>query len=138
MRNRSVHPLLLGFFVVVLVAALLRGYLTLSPPQLQESDLRETTGIEIETTASIDRPHVVVVDCQIKNQSDRMARSVVFSVRLVGTENRLLAANPLGNTRDLVPGEVRSVQLSVPISSDLPKEFQIRAAVDLVRWDDVP
>ncbi|MFV0338490.1 MAG: hypothetical protein ACK5LK_09660 [Chthoniobacterales bacterium] len=121
-----------------LVGVLLYSGIIGSHTRPTEASLRNVNGIEIQTKNIHRSDQSLSVDCQLKNQSERNAYSVAFTVRILAANGDLIAANPLGNVLDLKPETTQSITIPIPVSAaqELPENIQANAEVNLVRWDD--
>ncbi len=105
-------------------------------PHPGEASLRDVSGIEVQPTDLLVFVNGATVECRVENKTKREASSVVFQVEVTTEDGRILAANPLGNTLRLKPGESRAVQVPMPPVPEPPHSVLTRAQVSLVRWHD--
>lgn len=117
--------------IIICAIFLLRGQ-----TGLDESDVQRTDGIEITTILIQQSSRGFSTSSTLHNQTDRLARSVVFTVRIHDASGKIIASNPLGNTLNLMPGEQRVVGLWIPIQSTPPPDCRASSSIELVRWDD--
>ncbi|OJV26991.1 MAG: hypothetical protein BGO12_16760 [Verrucomicrobia bacterium 61-8] len=111
------------------------GYSVFTKPRLSEESLRTVTGVEIRVAETQSSPRGLFVSCVAKNQTQKVASSLIFTVEITTESGHVLATNPLGNMLGLKPGESRAIQVPMPSNSELSPPFLTRARVDLVRWE---
>lgn len=102
------------------------------------ASLRDVAGMEIEAGEFEVSSESVTVHLLLKNHTRRPAASVVFTVEVLDDQETPLAANPLGNALNILPGASRSLAVPIPLPSTVnPSSVQgARGRVNLVRWQD--
>lgn len=115
-------------------------WLFFQPPwrhDVDESSLRDTTGIELVVTeARSNGSRAVVVRCLVTNRTDRSAESVVLTAEIASEDGQVIASNPLVNVLRLAPGESRTIAAMIPLPSVATFPLHPQGKVNLVRWSE--
>ncbi len=104
--------------------------------RFDESELRDTAGIQAAITQTSRAPQGILIAYTIENRSQKTASSIVLTAQILDPSNTQIAVNPLINVLTLAPGEKRALTALVPFLPNIQpaSTFKPILQITLVRW----
>ncbi|MCC7349605.1 MAG: hypothetical protein IT446_03470 [Phycisphaerales bacterium] len=104
--------------------------------RFNESELRDTAGIEVAITQTRQTPQGFLIAYTIENHSQKTASSIILTANVLTQSDKPLANNPLINVLVLAPGEKRTLSTLAPLLPGVQPTANIKPQLQttLVRW----
>ena len=125
-----------ALLVILLCALAALLIYNLRSNRFNESELRDTAGIQVNITKSQQTPQGILIVYTIENHSQKTASSIVLTAQVRDNADKPIAANPLINILNLTPGEKRTQTAIAPYLPNIQptSTFKPILQATLVRW----
>ncbi|MCC6423107.1 MAG: hypothetical protein IT447_06465 [Phycisphaerales bacterium] len=132
-QSRTKKVALLVILLCALTALLIYNWRS---NRFNESELRDTAGIQVNITKSQQTPQGILIVYTIENHSQKTASSIVLTAQVRDNSDKPIAANPLINILTLSPGQKRTQNALAPYlpNAQPTSTFKPILQTTLVRW----